>query len=146
MKYVDCTTLYLPYLCKIMGYFPTPFAQCMTCVDETGKPLAGVVFDAYNGKTISAHIWVGNVPSKEWYAAIFDYPFNRLGVTRILGQVAGSNVKAQRLDEHFGFVESARIPDYSDDGDLIMYTMTKAQCRVLNSPAWKRTLNIVEAA
>ena len=146
MRYVDCTTLYLPYLCKSMGYYPTPFAQCIICVDETGKPIAGVVFDSYNGVTVSAHIAIEGKPSKEWYAAIFDYPFNKLRVKQILGQVAGNNVKAQRLDEHFGFVEKARIKDYSDDGDLIMYIMERSQCRVLNNPLWNRTVKFVEAA
>lgn len=146
MRYVDCTTLYLPYLCKSMGYYPTPFAQCITCVDETGKPIAGVVFDAYNGVTVSAHISIEGKPSKEWYVAIFDYPFNKLRVKQILGQVAGNNVKAQRLDEHFGFVEKARIREYSEDGDLIMYIMNRSQCRVLNNPLWNRTVKFVEAA
>lgn len=146
MRYVDCTTLYLPYLCKAMGYFPTPFAQCITCVDETGKPIAGVIFDAYNGVTVSAHIAIEGKPSKEWYAAIFDYPFNKLQVRQILGQVAGNNAKAQKLDQHFGFVEQARIKDYSPDGDLIMYTMNRSQCRVLNNPLWNRAVRIVEAA
>lgn len=144
MKLIDCTTLYLPFLCKQLGYMPTVLAQCITCVDEA-KPIAGVVYDNYNIKSISAHIWVGEgcVPSRDWYAAIFDYPFNRLGVTKIIGQVISNNDAAMRLDSHFGFVEEARVTDYSEDGSIILYTMTREQCRILNSRAWAKVADKV---
>ncbi len=144
MKEIDCTTLYLPFLCKQLGYFPTVLAQCITCV-VAGKPVAGVVYDGYTGKSIAAHIWIakGVIPSKDWYAAIFDYPFNRLQVHKVVGEVVSNNVSASRLDKHFGFVEEARIKEYSEDGDLILYTMTRAQCRVLNSPRWAKVTEIV---
>jgi RimJ/RimL family protein N-acetyltransferase len=126
---------------------PTSYAQCITCV-ENGKAIAGVVYDGYNGVSISAHIWMedGARPSREWYSAIFDYPFNRLCIGKIVGQVASSNAKACRLDEHFGFVEEARVRDYSEEGDMILYTMTYEQCRVLNSPSWAKVNQIVARA
>jgi hypothetical protein len=144
MKMLDCSTLYLPYFCKLLDYAPTNMAQCISCVDEDG-PIAGVIYDGYNTKTISAHICVvqGKIPSRAWYGAIFDYPFNRLGVNKILGQVASNNVRARELDEHFGFVQEGVIKDYSVDGDLILYTMTKDQCRVLNSPRWNKTNELI---
>ncbi len=145
MKMLDCTTLYLPYFCKMLDYAPTNMAQCIACIDGDGSPLAGVVYDGYNGKSISAHITVvdGRVPSRAWYGAIFDYPFNRLGVNKILGQVASHNSKARALDEHFGFVLEGVVKDYSNDGDLMLYTMTKDQCRVLNSPLWNKTNELI---
>ena len=148
MMLIDCTTMYLPFLCKALGYTPTPQAQCITCTDADGKPVAGVVYDNFNTVTIAAHIWVDaeRIPSKEWYAAIFDYPFNRLGVVKLIGNVAGNNEEAHRLDKHFGFVEEARITDYSEDGDLVIYTMTKDQCRVLNSPLWARAFTKLRIA
>lgn len=144
MKWLDCSTLPLPLLCKKVNYFPTHMAQCIACIEE-GTVIAGVVYDHYNDLTIQAHIWIeeGKVPSRAWFGAIFDYPFNRLGVHKILGQVAENNAEAQKLDEHFGFSEEARIRDFSLDGDLILYSMTREQCRVLNSPVWNRTMDMV---
>lgn len=144
MKVIDCTTLFLPLICTILRYSPTNMAQCIACLED-GKAIAGVIYDGYNEVTVGAHIWVdeGKVPCKEWYAAIFDYPFNRLGVKKIVGQVASHNEEASRLDKHFGFIEEARVKDYSEDGDLIIYTMTKEQCRILNSPAWAKVVSIV---
>jgi hypothetical protein len=132
----------------MLGAYPTIYAQCITCVDDNGKPLAGVLYDAYNGVSINVHIWVevDAVPSKDWFAAIFDYPFNKLGVKKLLGQVAGNNDEALRLDKHFGFIEEGRIKDYSENGDLVLLTMTKDQCRVLNSPRWAKVVRRVEAA
>lgn len=147
MKYIDCTTLYLPFLCHALGYHPTVLAQCITCVED-GKPVAGVVYDGYNERSIAAHIWVDaeRRPSREWYAAIFDYPFKRLGVEKIVGQVNSNNEDATKLDEHFGFVEEGRIKNFSPDGDLILYTMTIEQCKILNSPRWAKVVGVIGRA
>ncbi len=147
MKYIDCSTLYLPFLCKALGYMPTVLAQCITCVEET-QPIAGVVYDNFNVTSIAAHIWVdaNYKPSREWYGAIFDYPFNRLMVKKIIGQVIDNNPAAMRLDQHFGFVQEGRIDDYSHEGNLLLYTMTREQCRVLNSPLWARVTEKVARA
>lgn len=146
MKYVDCTTLYLPYLAKLVDYSPTNAAQCITCIDESG-PIAGVIYDGYNGHSIGAHIAIveGRAPSRAWYGAIFDYPFNRLGVHKLLGQVAATNSRARALDEHLGFVLEGTIKDYFPDGDLLLYTMTKEQCHVLTSPRWGRTNEFIRS-
>ena len=139
MKEIDSSQTFLPFLCIQLGYHPTVLAQCIVCV-ENGKPIAGVIYDHYNSVSVQAHIWVaeGAVPSREWYVAIFDYPFNRLEVRKIVGQVQQDNELAQKLDEHFGFVLEARVTDFSAHGDLLMYTMTRDQCLVLNSPLWRK--------
>jgi hypothetical protein len=148
MKMIDCSTLYLPFLCKELAYHPTVLAQCITCVEDGGKPIAGAIYDGFNEMSINAHIWIkeDKMPSRAWYGAIFDYPFNRLGVYKIVGQVNSSNQGASKLDKHFGFVEEARVSCYSKDGDLILYTMTRDQCRILNSPAWSKVANLVGRA
>jgi RimJ/RimL family protein N-acetyltransferase len=141
MKTVDCSPIFLPFLCKQLAYVPTAYAQCIICIHD-GKAIAGVIYDNYNEVSVGAHIWIGadSMPSREWYAAIFDYPFNQLGVKKLVGQVPSSNSAASKLDKHFGFTEEARITDYSHDGDLILYTMTKDECKVLNDPKWSRVV------
>lgn len=147
MKYLDCTTLFLPLIARELNYIPTGVAQSIVCLED-GHPIAGVIYDVYNGATINAHIWIaaGKKPSRAWYVAIFDYPFNRLGVRKIVGSVASNNMAARTLDKHFGFELEAVIKDYSEDGDLMLYTMTKDQCRVLNSSAWSKVVQLVERA
>lgn len=139
---LSTSSTYLPFLCRALEFTPTALAQCIVCADaETGYPVAGVIYDGFNGSMIHAHIWVDaeRKPSRDWFGAIFDYPFNRCGVKKIVGQVRSSNEEAIRLDEHFGFVREAEIKDYYEGGvSLLVYTMTREQCRVLNSPAWRR--------
>lgn len=146
MKMISSSTTYLPFLSRAVGCVPSAVAQCIMCIDDSGKPLAGVLYDGYNGASISAHIWIDaeSSPSREWFCCIFDYPFNRLQVKKIIGQVRSTNDEAMKLDEHFGFSLEAVIEDYFEDGDLKVYTMRREQCRVLNSRLWNKIRNIVE--
>lgn len=140
MKYIVTDRGYLAFLCKALQYVPSSLAECIMCVEADGKPVAGVIYDNYNGHIIHAHIWIDaeKRPSREWYSAIFDYPFNRLEVRKVIGQVNSNNEEAAALDKHFGFVLEAELTDYYEDGaSLLVYTLTREQCRVLNSPAWR---------
>lgn len=142
---LSCSTTYLPFLSRALEYVPSSMAQCVVCADaETHAPVAGVVYDCYNGAIIHAHIWMDaeRRPSREWYVSIFDYPFNLLRVNKIIGQVSSSNMEARRLDEHFGFKLEAEISDYYADGSsLMVYTMNRDQCRVLSSSRWGSVVN-----
>lgn len=143
---VDCSAMYLPFLCHMLQYQCSLKAVCICCIDEEGKPLAGVIYDAYNGQIIMAHIWVEELftPSREWIAAIFDYPFNKLGVHKIIGQVNGLNEEAIKLDKHFGFELEAEVKEFYDTGSsLLVFSMKRDQCRVLNSPRWAKVIKRV---
>lgn len=142
MKIIDCTNQALPLLAKVLNYMPSSYAQVIACLED-GAPIAGVIYDGYNGATIGAHIWIdeGKMPSKEWFAAIFDYPFNKLQVVKIIGQVKSSNIEAIKLDENLGFMLEGVIEDYYDDGSaLLIYTMRKDQSKILNSYAWRKVV------
>lgn len=65
-----------------------------------------------------------------WYA--FAYPFLQLRVQKILGLVAGSDKAVRAFDEHLGFVLEATLKDAHPEGDLLVYSMTKSQCRWLD--------------
>jgi RimJ/RimL family protein N-acetyltransferase len=73
-----------------------------------------------------------NWMSRDLLWAAFDYPFNKLGVKVILGQICGSNEDALRLNRHLGFKVVAEIPDAHMDGDLVIMAMRKEDCRWLN--------------
>lgn len=146
MMKLICHTGYLPLLAKALEYNPSHLAQCIMCVDELGKPVAGVIYDGYNGQSVHCHIWMDaeRRPSKIWMAAIFDWPFNRLGAKKLIGQVRSSNLEARKLDEHFGFKLEAVVSDYYEDhSSLFVYTLTRDNCLVLNSPKWQKTLELV---
>jgi hypothetical protein len=64
--------------------------------------------------------------------AAFDYPFNKLGVSVILGQICGSNEDALKLNRHLGFKVVAEIADAHMDGDLVIMAMKREDCRWLD--------------
>lgn len=137
----------IPLLSKCLGVMPSNVAQAITCIED-GLVIAGVIYDVYNGASVQAHIWIDaeHTPSKEWYVAIFDYPFNQLKVKKIMGQVKGSNEEALNIDSRFGFVTEAVIEDYYEEGvPLHILSMKKDQCMVLNSPKWRKVVERVGA-
>jgi len=141
---IDGTSRHLMFLCDKLGILPSVGATSISWV-VGGVAVAGAVFDSFTGKSITAHIWVKErtAVSKLWFAAICDYPFNQLGVTKVIGKVDSNNLRAIHIDEHMGFELEAVIGDYSDEGDMLLYTMVKSQCRMLNSPLWARVIRRV---
>lgn len=142
MKQIDCSNHFLPLIAKATGYHPSATAGSICCIED-GECIAGVIYDNYFISSVQCHIWVdeGKVPSREWIAAIFDYPFNHLKVKKIIGQVRADNEDALKLDTHFGFAEEARITDYFPDGEsVLILSMTRDQCVILNSPKWAATV------
>jgi len=99
-----------------------------------GELRAVVSYDNFNHANIHAHI--AAVPGSHWMTRdflwyIFYYPFEQLQCKRITGVVTSTNKAAQRLDEHLGFKLEATLKDAHPLGDLLIYCMTKAECRWL---------------
>ena len=91
------------------------------------------MYDDYTGPSISIHSRCDNPKkvSREFYWAIFHYPFNVLKVKRLTGLVSTANLKAQKLNEHLGFEREALLKDYLPTGDGIIYVMRPENCRFL---------------
>jgi RimJ/RimL family protein N-acetyltransferase len=117
-------------------YFPNSGVQAigLTKIEGASEALvAGVTYEHYNGRTIAMHVagegsdWM----TREFLTAAFRYPFEQLRVHKIIGLVDSTNKEARRLDEHLGFRMEARVKDAAPKGDLLIYTMTRAECRFL---------------
>jgi RimJ/RimL family protein N-acetyltransferase len=97
-----------------------------------GEIIGGVLYDNYNGATIEMHCaGVGRWLTRTFLNAVFDYPFNGIGVHKVVGLVDEANMAARKLDAHLGFVHEATIKDGAKGGDLLILTMTREQCRFL---------------
>lgn len=102
-------------------------------VESDGELIAGVAFENYTKTNISIHVaalegrhWL----SKDFLFRVFAYPFLQLGCNRVTGLVRVDNIKAQRLDEHLGFVREGVLRQCASDGtDYIIYGMLKEECR-----------------
>ena len=109
--------------------------QCYGVEDETGQLIAGVAFDNYNVASLQIH--VAALPGKNWISKellhrVFSYPFRQLGVNKLVGLVGSTNADALRFDLALGFRIEATLKDAYPDGDLLILTMTRDQCRWLN--------------
>jgi len=99
-------------------------------VQVGGRITAGALYDYCNGASVYMHAAIERL-TREFLWVAFDYPFNQLGVNVIIGLVPEANLKARRFDEHVGFVLNSRIANGDPDGDLLIYTMNRSQCRYL---------------
>lgn len=97
-------------------------------------PVAACLYESHNGASVLGHLagigrkWM----NREFLWFCFHYPFEQLGVNKILGLVESTNTEAQRLDEHLGFTLEATLKDAAPNGDLLIYSMTRDQCKWLS--------------
>lgn len=121
-----------PWVAERIGAEWVPEVSVAIGLEKKGCIVAGVIFDQYIGKSICAHIaGEGMFYNKEFFRVCFDYAFRQAGVNKILGLVGEKNKKALKFDKHLGFVDECVIKDAHKDGDLVVLSMTKAQCRYI---------------
>ena len=122
------------WLVRMMNH---PLPEETVCIgQEVDGVLAAVVgFCSFMPNACQMHIAAVdevNWMSRDLLWAAFDYPFNKLGVKVILGQINADNADALRLNRHLGFKVVAEIPDAHMDGDLVIMAMRKEDCRWLD--------------
>ena len=111
------------------GYF-APRSNAIGLMKDN-KLIAGVIYENWNRRSIMCHIAVEGRLTRSYIGAIFNYPFNVCNVEKIIVPVESHNLKSVKLIENMGFTEEARIKDSQPNGDTILYTMTKGNCRFL---------------
>lgn len=102
---------------------------------EDGKgPVASCLYEGSNGASILLHIaavdkrWM----NREYLWFVFYYPFEQLGLTKIISPIEEDNKDCIKFVEHIGFVLEATLKDAAPKGNLLIYTMKKDQCKWLN--------------
>ena len=105
---------------------------------RNGKIVAVVLYTEFNGANVSCHIAVDGRMTRRFLSIIFHYPFVKLGVRRLTGVVASSNIHARKFDEHLGFEQEAILRIAHPDGDLIIYVMTADKCRWLKDLPYEK--------
>jgi L-amino acid N-acyltransferase YncA len=102
-------------------------------LQKNAKTIAGVIYENWNKRTVFCHIVIEGRLTKAYLKAIFDYPFNKLNVEKIIVPIVKSNEKSIKLVQNMGFVEEARIKDGAPNGDIIFMTLAKNDCRFLGA-------------
>ena len=105
---------------------------------KNGEFVAGVIYENWNRRSITCHIAISGRLTPRYLAVIFDYPFNVCDVKKIIVPVDATNSKSVTLVEKMGFTEEARIKDGMADGDMILYTLAKEDCKYLGERYGKK--------
>ena len=128
---IDSSVL-VPWICERGSALPVVGATSIGWMRDD-EIVAGVMYERYTGQSIEASIVVegGASITRPFLWAMFDYPFNQLNVSKILAYCNSTNAKSIRLLTKLGFYPQALIEDVYEDGDLVIYTMTKQQCEWL---------------
>jgi hypothetical protein len=129
-----------PFLPEFDYHWMKQHVGCVLCEDTRG------LIAVRNGVTVGGFIadsWTET--SCQVHQAILDplclrtlprefcrYVFMECDRKLMLGPTPSDNLKAQRINEKYGFRVVARFPDALKDGvDIIMYQMDRATCRFL---------------
>lgn len=115
---------------RIAGEFYSETSSAIGLMKDD-KIIAGVIYENWNRASIFCHIALEGRMTKAYLKAIFEYPFEKCKVKKIIVPVVSNHTKSIKLVTNMGFTEEARIVDGSENGDIIFLTMTKENCRFL---------------
>lgn len=101
-------------------------------LQKDDKIIAGVIFERYNGQSLWVHVAAEGRLTPSFIRAVFHYAFVHCDAEKIIGTVPSENIKAIKFDKNLGFTEEGRIKNASPSGDIIIYTMSKSNCRFIN--------------
>ena len=101
-------------------------------IEENGNVIGGFLYDGIvTNKRCFMHCaglgkkWL--TKSLLWTA--FNYPFYQLKLNVVIGLISSNNIECIEFAKHIGFTESARIKDAGKDGDLLIFSLHKKDCK-----------------
>ncbi len=101
--------------------------------DEKGI-VACCLYENCNGKSIMVHLagegksWL----NREYLWFCFYYPFEQLGVEKVIATMCSSNEDCIKWSEHIGFKLEATLKDASPKGDILIYVIDRSDCKWLS--------------
>lgn len=120
------------WLSKV-GSFDYPLGTACIGQEKDGELIAVVGYNGFLPNSCQIHVASTDVYwlNKDLLFAIFDYPFNKIGVEVILAPIYKGNVKSLNLCRKLGFEIVGDIPFGHPKGDLIVVAMKRNQCKWL---------------
>ena len=99
---------------------------------KDGELIAGVCFESQNKNAMWGHQHITKPPSKSFWIEVARYIYIQCGCKRFSAIVDASNEKAIKLNKHIGFKTEATLAQAGNNGDLLIMTLFKEDCRFLN--------------
>lgn len=120
-------------IAEAAGVIFNPSAHQVISRAVDGVLYGGVILTDYTGASITMHMagFGDNWANRNILWAVFNYAFNQLEVKKVFGQVPETNTRALEIDLKLGFSVETRVKDVFKDGDLLVVSMYRDQCRWL---------------
>lgn len=121
------------HIAASVGVVYNPIADHCVARVENGRLLGGCIYQEFTGASVRIYSagftrkWV----SPAFVAMSFDYPFNRLGCDKLIAIGHSKKRSALEIIRRLGFIEEAKISMAYMDGDMVILTMLRPQCRWL---------------
>ena len=101
-------------------------------LERNGLICAVAGFEDYNTASMMGHLAVdGGRMDLTWIRYCFRYVFDIAKVIKLIGMVSSTNTRAYNMNLKFGYIEEAVIKDACKNGDMILMTMTREQCKYI---------------
>jgi len=106
----------------------------MIGLERNGELIAVAGYNCFNGKSCQMHMTIkrGAYVTRNFVWFVCYYPFVQIGLELIIGILPEDNADIIKLAKHAGFEEKYRVDGGHPDGDLLLCTMKKQDCRFLN--------------
>lgn len=113
-------------------HVPDEFKNAPASMDHVA---VAVGYNGFMGKTCCMHVVIQRpeAMSPRIVRQAFEFPFLVCDCVAVLGMVDSSNAAALDFDTRLGFKEIDRIPNGALEGDLVIFRMTRADCRWLRA-------------
>lgn len=123
------------HIAAAAGVIYNPAADHCVARVRNGRLIGGCIYKEFTGASIRIHAagFVRKWIDKSLVSISFDYPFMRLGCDKLITTSHSRNPSGLEIIRRLGFIEEARISLAYMDGDMIIFTMTRPQCRWLKS-------------
>jgi len=96
--------------------------------EKDGQLVALAAFDNYNGTDIDVHI-VCNGMTRDWIRAVCRFAFETCGCRRMTSLNDSANFTMERYLERLGFQYEGRKRHALPDSDILIYGMTRKDCK-----------------
>jgi hypothetical protein len=112
--------------------------RCVLCEDtrgiiaeRDGRIVAAFIMDSWTETSVQCHQAIHDplVFKHGYHVKTAQYIFGDAGRKLMIGLTPSDNEKAIKLNKHYGFTESFRVPDAVREGvDYVVMTMTADEC------------------
>lgn len=103
--------------------------QAALGVENAGEIVAGVVYDHYTGRCVTATIAVEHKQlPRQLIRAMFAYPFIQIMVEKVIVYANSANEASVNLAQRLGFVTESVVRNVYEDGDMLILSLYKQDC------------------